>query len=177
MQARAARSANHRTAIILAGGDRAALRLAVLLQAALPGAPCIYYGDEIGLEGRQDPDNRAAFPADESRWDGAQLAFTRAVLTLRHAAPALRRGDLRVVAAVGGAVVIERGLDGEHWIVAVNAAERPSHLELRLSDHGGGLLEPHPLPGWRAPVPRRIAADGRTELIVPARSGIAARIR
>ena len=31
----------------------------------LPGAPCIYYGDEVGMEGGHDPDCRRAFPWDE----------------------------------------------------------------------------------------------------------------
>src|SRR5262249_35908155 len=53
----------------LLGNDREALELAVLLQATLPGAPCIYSGDEVGVEGGIDPDNRRAFPWDETRWD------------------------------------------------------------------------------------------------------------
>jgi cyclomaltodextrinase len=54
----------------LAGGDRSALRLATLIQMTLPGAPCIYYGDEIGLEGREDPDCRRSYPWDPARQDG-----------------------------------------------------------------------------------------------------------
>ena len=50
----------------MAGGDRAAYHLAVLLQATLPGAPCTYYGDEIGLTGDNDPWCRGAFPWDET---------------------------------------------------------------------------------------------------------------
>ena len=53
----------------MTGRDRAAYHLAVLLQATLPGAPCTYYGDEIGVEGDHDPDCRRAFPWDEARWD------------------------------------------------------------------------------------------------------------
>ena len=45
------------------------VRLATLLQMTLPGAPCLYYGDEIGLAGGNDPDCRRAFPWDETRWD------------------------------------------------------------------------------------------------------------
>ena len=54
-------------ALTILGGDRTALRLAMLVQATLPGAPCIYYGDEIGLDGDHDPDNRRAYPADPTR--------------------------------------------------------------------------------------------------------------
>ena len=44
------------------GGDVAAVRLAFLLQATLPGAPCVYYGDEVGLVGANDPANRGGVP-------------------------------------------------------------------------------------------------------------------
>ena len=51
----------------LCGGDMDAVRLAMLLQMTLPGAPCVYYGDEIGMEGLMDPDCRRAFPSDPLR--------------------------------------------------------------------------------------------------------------
>ncbi len=54
--------------LTLARGDQSALRLATLFQMTYPGAPSIYYGDEIGLSGRHDPDNRRAFP-----WESRSL--------------------------------------------------------------------------------------------------------
>ena len=48
--------------VTVCGGDRVGLRLATLIQMTLPGAPSIYYGDEIGMEGGVDPANRGAFP-------------------------------------------------------------------------------------------------------------------
>ena len=53
----------------ICGGDLDSVRLAILLQMTLPGAPCIYYGDEIGMEGGMDPDCRGAFPTDASNWE------------------------------------------------------------------------------------------------------------
>ncbi len=57
---------SHDTArfLTMARGDVTALKLATLFQMTYPGAPSIYYGDEIGLEGRRDPDSRRAFPWD-----------------------------------------------------------------------------------------------------------------
>ena len=55
---------SHDTArfITQAGGDRSALALALLFLMTIPGAPCIYYGTEIGMAGGPDPDCRRAFP-------------------------------------------------------------------------------------------------------------------
>ena len=55
--------------VTLARGDVSALRLATLFQMTYPGAPSIYYGDEIGLAGAHDPFNRAAFPWEATDWD------------------------------------------------------------------------------------------------------------
>jgi cyclomaltodextrinase len=72
--------------------DKPAMKLATLFQMTFPGAPCIYYGDEIGMEGAHDPDCRRAFPWDEACWDYDLLSFFRRATRLRHEHPALRRG-------------------------------------------------------------------------------------
>jgi glycosidase len=51
----------------LCRGEWARQRQAVLFQMTYPGVPCIYYGDEVGMEGGRDPDNRRAMPWDETR--------------------------------------------------------------------------------------------------------------
>ena len=88
------------TSSITAIQDELGARLQVLVAAllyALPGMPCIYYGDECGLQGGGDPFCRATFP-----WDGAERADCGCDLTtvyrelgmLRKASPALRTGAL-----------------------------------------------------------------------------------
>jgi cyclomaltodextrinase / maltogenic alpha-amylase / neopullulanase len=153
----------------LVGGDRASYRLAVLLQATLPGAPCIYYGDEIGLEGGHDPDCRAAFPWDERRWDQDLVEYVRSVLLLRHAQPALRHGDLRIVAAAGCAVAFERRLGEHRLLVAVNAGEEATMLQAELPGAAGGTLRwllPADPPG--APV---TLSQGLASMALPPRAG------
>ena len=60
-----------------------------------PGAPCTYYGDEVGLEGGNDPDCRGAFPWDEDRWDPRRRSRGPGTPTARGSAlPALRRGGV-----------------------------------------------------------------------------------
>jgi cyclomaltodextrinase / maltogenic alpha-amylase / neopullulanase len=99
--------------------DKAALRLAIATIATLPGAPCIYYGDEVGMEGRQDPDCRRAFPWDEQAWDKDLLAFVKAATALRHAQPALRHGAFELLAAESGVVAYGRALAGSPTVVTV----------------------------------------------------------
>ncbi len=115
-------------ALTVLGGDRAAMRMAVLLQCVLPGAPCIYYGDEIGLTGGNDPQNRAGFPWDAGAWDETLRSFIRGVLALRAAEPALRHGATRAIGADGPAMAIERRLDDARLILALNPGDGPIDL-------------------------------------------------
>lgn len=113
------------------GGESSALRLAVLCQMTLPGAPCIYYGDEIGLSSPGDPHCREAFPwDDEARWNRELLDVYRRVTQLRHDHVALRTGSFRVLQAVGRTCAFHRSHDEEEAVVVLNAAQEPVDLEL-----------------------------------------------
>jgi neopullulanase len=117
-------------ALALCGEDEASLRIATLLQMAMPGAPSIYYGDEIGMTGRADPDSRRAFPPDEGVWNHDLLAFMRAAVAARTAYPALRGDGYRTLAASDSAVAFERTSDPDRSVVAANAGEEPVALVL-----------------------------------------------
>lgn len=117
---------SHDTARVLtvAGGDVDSVVLAALLLFTFPGAPCIYYGDELGLAGGKDPENRGAFPWDHPEsWDQVLLDTYRSLVRLRHEHPALRHGSYAQVAATEGLYVFRRDSDTERLLVAVNAAE------------------------------------------------------
>ena len=66
------------------------LRLASLLQFALPGVPCVYYGDEAGLEGYRDPFNRGTYPWGHE--DAGLIEWYRALGAARAVSPALAEG-------------------------------------------------------------------------------------
>jgi glycosidase len=68
-------------------------RLAYMFQFAYPGAPAIYYGDEIGLVGGKDPACRGAFLWEETRWNLELRNFLKTLVRLRTDHQALRRGD------------------------------------------------------------------------------------
>ncbi len=158
------------------GGDPDGVRIAALLQLTLPGAPCLYYGDEVGLAGGNDPDCRGAFPWDESRWDGPLHAYVRDLVGLRRAEPALRAGSTTVVAAEGGAVAIDRRLGDARLVVAVNASDEPARLEVGLEGAGDrARLEPvfsTAADGADGPSPE---VDG-SALVLGARSGSVLRL-
>jgi cyclomaltodextrinase len=128
-------------ALTVLGGDVAAMRMATLLQCALPGAPSIYYGDEIGLTGGNDPACRGSFPWDEGRWDRDLRAFVRSVLRLRDGEPALRHGSTVAVGAAGPGFAFERRLDGDRLVVALNPGTEPMELAVTLDGVGRGRLE------------------------------------
>ncbi|MEO8438226.1 MAG: alpha-amylase family glycosyl hydrolase, partial [Chloroflexota bacterium] len=132
------------------GDDVGSVRLATLLQTTLPGAPSIYYGDEIGLQGGHDPDCRRSFPWDEGRWDTGLRDSVRALIRLRRAERALRDGPVRIVGAQGSALAYQRGADGSCFVVAVNPGDTTVRLDLRFDGEAGGAdgrLEPLELPG------------------------------
>jgi len=70
------------------------VKLAYSFLFAYPGAPSIYYGDEVGLEGGKDPDCRRAFPWDDHHWNQSLYQHVRHLAHLRSEYAVLRRGDL-----------------------------------------------------------------------------------
>lgn len=118
----------------LANQDVTAVRLAVLLLMTFPGAPCIYYGDEIGMLGGKDPGNRSAFPwQNEVAWNHALLDHFRRLIAIRHTYPALRRGEFKILYAHGHLFAFARQLANQTLIVALNADWQPHRLPLPLA--------------------------------------------
>lgn len=128
-------------------GDRAAMRMATLLQCTLPGAPSVYYGDEIGLTGGNDPANRGGFPWDEARWNRDVRTHTQAVVALRAAEPAIRHGATLTIGAAGPAMAIERRLEADRLVVALNPGDAALELDVTIDGVERGRLVRIPLAG------------------------------
>jgi glycosidase len=98
------------------------LRAAAFLQFVLPGMPCIFYGDEIGTEGFEDPFCRSFF-----RWDRVESneihGYFTSLSKMRNSLSALKYGDVRVDLLGNGCVMIERRYKDETLRAYVNIGE------------------------------------------------------
>lgn len=86
--------------------EKAVLREAVLLQMTWNGAPTVYYGDEAGVTGWTDPDNRRTYPW--GREDMELIAFHKAAISLRKEYPVLRHGSLKQLYGAYGVLAYGR---------------------------------------------------------------------
>lgn len=129
---------SHDTArfLSMAGGDESALRLAYLFIFTYIGAPCVYYGDEIGMDGGPDPECRKAFPWEEARWNHGLHAYMKDLIHLRNTHPALRRGTYQRVFSDQEVVAFIRQYQGETLLVVMNAGLHERRLEIDLNKIG-----------------------------------------
>jgi cyclomaltodextrinase len=152
------------------------MRIATLLQMTLPGAPCVYYGDELGLEGEQDPYCRGSFPWDRDRWEHGLRAYVRDLIGIRRRHRALRDGELRVLAAEGDVFAMLRQADGESFVVATNAGEEQAQLTVTLPE-GYGRTEGASIVTLGGMAGGSVAgAEGSLDLVLPERTGIVVRL-
>lgn len=109
-------------------------KLAVVAQFTLPGIPFIYYGEEIGMAGGEDPDNRRPMIWDENQWDKETLAFYRMVIAIRKSRTELQSGDFEILGHKMSSNVLaflrHTEKPGEVAIIAINKSA--FHLRERL---------------------------------------------
>ena len=131
---------SHDTPRILSilGGDVASLKLAMLFQMTFVGAPCIYYGDEVGMASVpvSGHEGRAAMSWDERRWNVDLRDTVKRIVALRRRHAALRRGAFvpLYVDDPANVYAFARRLDRESLIVILNNGERP--YEVGVPVHG-----------------------------------------
>lgn len=145
-------------------GDAAALKQALLLLFSWPGAPCVYYGDEIGLLGGHDPGCRAGMPwARRELWNEELRAHVRSLAAARHELAALRHGATEVTAPAPGVVMVQRLLEGA-----------PSATALVNLTEDAVALPPGVLPegSYRDLLSGTAMRQRKGQPLVPARSGL-----
>jgi neopullulanase len=129
------------------GSSSAKLELAFGLALTLRGIPQLYYGDEIGMTGGGDPENRHDFPGGwpgdakdafdpEARTPEQKIIFnyTQSLLRVRREHPVLARGHLWHLAADDSSYVFERDSDEEKIVVAFNNSATPRELKISLQN-------------------------------------------
>jgi len=111
------------------------LKLAVLFQMTFPGAPTVYYGDEVAVTGGDDPYNRATYPwADQGgKPDADMLASFKQIIGLRNQHAVLRRGTIDAPLHVDDhTIVLLRQLGSNVAITATNNATTPQTVKVKL---------------------------------------------
>ncbi|MBR5269356.1 MAG: alpha amylase C-terminal domain-containing protein, partial [Anaerotignum sp.] len=158
------------------GIDQAVMREAVLLQMTWPGAPTVYYGDEAGVVGWTDPDNRRTYPWGKE--DRELIDFHKAAIGLRKKYPVLRHGSLHHLYGEYGVIAYGRFDREEKMLVVLNNNEDSCQITVPVWEIGMKLdsalenclmtdREGFTEFAFQCPV-----KDGVAELSLPAKSAI-----
>lgn len=109
------------------------LRMAFAFLLSEPGVPMIYYGDEIGLSGAGDPDNRREMKFDKlSRDERETLEYVSTLAGFRRASKALRFGERHTLLAGENILVYAKNYFGETAVVAINRSPRHAEVSVEL---------------------------------------------
>jgi cyclomaltodextrinase / maltogenic alpha-amylase / neopullulanase len=111
------------------------LRLSVFFQMVFPGSPTIYYGDEVGVTGGEDPYNRATYPWEDlgGKPDKALLEDFKRLTKLRNDHAVLRHGSLDAPLHIDrNTIVLKRVLNNQVAIVALNNGEQATRVTITL---------------------------------------------
>jgi len=110
------------------------LRLAILMQMSYPGAPAIFYGDEVGMTGGNDPANRGPFPWEDKggKPDHVLREHITELVKLRRSLPVLSRGTLKPLFTDNHVMVFLRELNGKKAIVMLNNADSEQSVSIKI---------------------------------------------
>jgi cyclomaltodextrinase len=133
---------SHDTArlITVAGGDEERVLLALCALFTLPGTPMLYYGDELGLEGEDDPDCRRPMPWDETKWRLSLFEATRRLIALRAESIALRRGSYETLLTFNRVLAYRRTHGAYEVVVVLNPGPERRDLAVPLPASAGAAF-------------------------------------
>lgn len=111
--------------LTVAGGEKWRLKLALAFQMLFPGSPAIYYGEEIGMQGENDPGCRGGMAWDYQ--DEELLSWTKEMIHLRHQHEAIRSGSYHVLCKdkQKKLFAFERASEAETIIAVFNSGDSP----------------------------------------------------
>lgn len=125
--------------------DASVMREAVVMQMTWVGAPTLYYGDEAGLCGFTDPDNRRTYPWGNE--DKELIAFHKDMIRIHKESDAFRTGSLKILGTRRDVLSYARFQGEDRYVVIINNAEKGREVTI---------------PVWQAEVP----VDGRMKLLI-----------
>ena len=121
--------------------DLRLLRIALTLLFTFPGVPSVYYGDEVGLLGGRDPDNRRCMPWDPSAWNSAVWHEYRETARMRREHAALRRGAWQPLLGQDDTLAFSRETASERClVVACRGTTAPAIIPVRAAALADGVV-------------------------------------
>ena len=108
----------------------------IFMQATFPGIAGIYYGDEIGLNGGNEPNNREAFPwNDESTWDLNLQNYIREIMDIKSSNNILKYGNFQLLPNQNDAIVFRRTLRDKSLLCIFNRSEHQKNIKIPSTAH------------------------------------------
>ncbi len=114
--------------------NKAVFREAVVIQMTWVGAPTIYYGDEAGVCGFTDPDNRRTYPWGHE--DQEMISFHRDLIALRHEHPVFRTGSIKMVDSDYNFIAYGRFDRSEQFLILINNNDHEIYRNLTVWEIG-----------------------------------------
>lgn len=99
------------------------MKLAIVFQFCFEGVPYIYYGDEVGITGGNDPLNRACMIWDEDKQNKELLQLYKKLIKIRKENKELVYGDYKPLYLEDNVIIFERNSDNGSVIIAINNNE------------------------------------------------------
>lgn len=103
-------------------GDIQILKILAVIQFTLPGVPLLYYGDEAGIKGGKEPDNRRSYPWGNE--DTGLIDFYKKLAGIRNRYESLKKGELKIYHTDDQIFAFERRFENEKTLVIVNTSEK-----------------------------------------------------
>jgi len=156
-----------------AGGDVRRLKLAVLFMMTHVGAPCIFYGDEKGLDGMAEIEYRKPMQWDDTEYSKDIRNYYKKLISIRKDNMDLMLGDYVARDADIGKniLVFTREADGRRLYVIINNGESPAEYELNFVESAGTMTAVDLITGETF-----VARDSKVKLTLDALSGMVIKI-